>query len=81
MSHVETINSSNWNSLRLKLPRSSDNDTCFKIEVRPCDLQLTLYENTSMITFILAIYGFIMRYDVNFIITISMVDENFNRRL
>ena len=79
MTHFETINSSNWNSLRFKLPRPSDNDTCFKIEVRPCDLQLTPYENTSMIALILAIYGFIMRYDVNFIIPISMVDENFNR--
>lgn len=79
MTHFETINSSNWNSLRFKLPRPSDNDTCFKIEVRPCDLQITPYENTAIISFIIAIYGFLMRYDVNFIIPISLVDENFKR--
>lgn len=79
MTHFENFNSTNWNSLRFKLPRPSDHDTCFKIEVRPCDLQITPYENTAIFALILGLYEVIMRYDVNFIIPISKVDENFER--
>jgi glutamate--cysteine ligase catalytic subunit len=79
MTHFETINSSNWNSVRFKLPRVSDGDNCFKVEIRPCDLQMTPYENTSMIAFILGLHAIIMRYDTNFIMPISKVDINFER--
>ena len=77
--HFENINSTNWNSLRFKLPRSSDGDTSFKIEVRPCDIQITPFENTSMVAFILAIYCIIFNLDCNFIIPISKTDINFER--
>jgi glutamate--cysteine ligase catalytic subunit len=78
-SHFENFNSTNWNSLRFKPPRLEDNDACFKVEVRPCDLQLTPIENLSMINLIMCISRVIQEYDCNFIIPISMVDENFRR--
>ena len=77
--HFENINSTNWNSLRFKLPRPSDGDTSFKIEVRPCDIQITPFENTSMVAFILSVYCIIFNYDCNFIIPISKTDINFER--
>lgn len=77
--HFENFNSTNWNSLRFKLPRPEDNDSCFKVEVRPCDLQLTPFENSSLVILMLALYGAILEYDVNFIIPITKVDENFER--
>lgn len=78
-SHFENFNSTNWNSLRFKPPRIEDNDTCFKIEVRPCDLQLTPFENSSFLGLLLALYSSVLNYDVNFIIPITKVDENFER--
>jgi len=80
MSHFENLNSTNWNSLRFKLPRQSDGDTCFKIEIRTLDLQISPYENTAMIILLLLVYTLILcSNDVNFIIPISKVDENFRR--
>lgn len=80
MSHFENINSTNWNALRFKLPRSSDGDTCFKIEIRTLDIQISPYENTSMICMILLTYALILcSNEINFIIPISKVDENFKR--
>ena len=77
MSHFENINSSNWNSLRFKLPRPCDNDYSYKIEIRTCDLQLTPFENTSIIHFIVNLYNIILKQNCNFIIPITKVDENY----
>lgn len=71
--------STNWNSLRIKPHRVEDNDSCFKIEIRPCELQITPFENIAIIEMILLFYNSIMRYDVNFIMPITKVDENFKR--
>jgi glutamate--cysteine ligase catalytic subunit len=78
-SHFENFNSTNWNSLRFKPPRIEDGDTCFKVEVRPCDLQITPFENLSIIHLIIIISRIIINYDSNFIIPISKVDENMER--
>ena len=79
MSHFENINSTNWNALRFKIPRPSDKDLCFKVEVRPLDLEITPFENTAMITLIMLLYGMLVRMECDFIIPISLVDENFER--
>ena len=67
MTHFENINSSNWNSLRFKLPRPADNDYSYKIEIRTCDLQITPYENASIIHLIINLYHIIMKNMCNFI--------------
>ena len=77
MSHFENINSSNWNSLRFKLPRPADKEYSYKIEIRTCDLQLTPFENTSIIHFIVNLYNIILKQNCNFIIPITKVDENY----
>ena len=79
MTHFENINSSNWNSLRFKLPRPSDKDFSYKIEIRTCDLQLTPFENTSIIHFIVNLYNIILKKNCNFIIPITKVDENYEK--
>lgn len=78
-SHFENFNSTNWNSLRFKPPRSSDNDNSFKIEVRPCELQLTPFENAAIMNFCLIFSQLILKKDVNFIIPITKVDKNFEK--
>ena len=77
MTHFENINSSNWNSLRFKLPRPNDNDFSYKIEIRTCDLQITPFENISIIHFIVNLYNIILKQNCNFIIPITKVDENY----
>ena len=77
MTHFENINSSNWNSLRFKLPRPADKEHSYKIEIRTCDLQLTPFENTSIIHFIINLYNIILKNNSNFIIPITKVDKNF----
>lgn len=79
ISHFENFNSTNWNSLRFKPPRSQDNDNCFKIEVRPCELQLTPFENAAMMTFCIIYSQMILKKDVNFVIPITKVDRNFEK--
>jgi glutamate--cysteine ligase catalytic subunit len=79
MSHFETINSSNWNSLRFKLPRPADHDFSYKIEVRTCDLQITPYENITMIHLVMILYHIIIKNLYNFVIPITKVDENFEK--
>jgi len=79
VSHFENFNSTNWNSLRFKPPRDQDNDTCFKVEIRPCELQLTPFENSAIMTFCLILSKLILKKDVNFIIPITKVDKNFDR--
>ncbi len=78
-SHFEGFNSTNWNSLRFKPPRVEDNDSCFKVEVRPSDLQLTPFENSAILTFTYIYSKIVFRYGGNFIIPITKVDENFER--
>ena len=77
MTHFENINSSNWNSIRFKLPRPADKDHSYKIEIRTCDLQLTPFENTSMVNFIVNLYNIILKQNCNFIIPITKVDQNY----
>lgn len=77
--YFENFNCSNWNSLRFKFPRTTDNDNCFKVEVRPCELQLTAFENSAVLAFILLYTKIINKYSVNFIIPISKVDSNSER--
>ena len=77
MTHFENINSSNWNSLRFKLPRPADKDHSYKIEIRSCDLQITPFENTSIVHFIVNLYNIILKQNCNFIIPITKVDKNY----
>lgn len=76
--HFLNLQSTNWNALRFKPPLPTEKDDCFKIEVRSADLQLSAFENAAINVFIVLYSQIIMTYDINFIIPISLVDENFN---
>jgi len=77
-SHFLNLMTTNWNSLRFKPPLEKDGDLYYKVEVRPCDLQLTSFENSSIVTFILLYTRLILNYDVNFIIPMDKNDINFS---
>lgn len=77
----ENIQSSNWRSVRFKVPtESSDKDLRgWKVEVRPMEMQATPFENAAFIYFTYLTVQAILQYNLNFYIPVSKVDTNFIR--
>lgn len=77
----ENIQSSNWRSMRFKLPAQNGHvsEKGWKIEVRPMEIQPTAFENASWCIFVVLLSRSIVEYKANFYIPLSLVDENFRR--
>ncbi|CAF2579027.1 unnamed protein product [Rotaria sp. Silwood2] len=73
--HFENINSTNWQSMRFKLP-PANSDIGWRVEFRPTELQMTDFENAALVTFIALLTRAILTYNLNLLIPISNVDEN-----
>ena len=78
-SHFENLQSTNWNSLRFKNPPTADSDIGWRVEFRPMDIQLTDFENTALTVMVGMIANVINTFDFDFILPISLVDENMKR--
>jgi glutamate--cysteine ligase catalytic subunit len=48
----------------------------WRVEFRPCEIQLTDFENAAIVCFIVLVTRVILSYQLNFLIPISKVDEN-----
>jgi len=77
--HFENLQSTNWNSMRFKPPPSQESNIGWRVEFRPMDIQMTDFENSCLIVTLGLISNIINHFDVNFIIPISMSDENMAR--
>jgi len=77
--HFENLQSTNWNSLRFKPPPVKDSKIGWRVEFRTMDIQLTDFENTCLIVAMGLIINVINHFDVNFILPISMSDQNMAR--
>lgn len=77
----ENIQSSNWRSMRFKIPSESMPDDLkgWKIEVRTIDMQATAFENCAFVYFTFFLSRAILKYDLNLYIPISKLDANFKR--
>ncbi|KAI5189466.1 glutamate--cysteine ligase catalytic subunit [Nematocida minor] len=74
----ENIQSSNWRSMRLKLPKPSPgNSSPWLVEVRPMEIQPTSFENTAYSIFVILFSRMMLSLNANFYLPISKVDENF----
>ncbi|XP_063416057.1 glutamate--cysteine ligase catalytic subunit-like [Mytilus trossulus] len=73
--HLENINSTNWQTLRLKLP-ISNTSTGWRVEFRPMEIQLSDFENAAYAVFVFLVTRIVIAYRLNFVIPISKVDEN-----
>ncbi|WUR04855.1 glutamate-cysteine ligase [Vairimorpha necatrix] len=75
----ENIQSSNWRSVRFKIPieRMPKDLRGWKVEVRPMEIQATAFENAAFIYLVYLTIQAILEYDLNFYIPISLVDANF----
>ena len=71
------INSSNWNNVRLKPPLNKKDS--WKVEVRVFDIQLSIFQNSSLIIFTLLLAKTLSFYNLDLYSPISLVDKNFKK--
>lgn len=76
--HFENLQSTNWQHMRFKPPPPS-NDTGWRVEVRPMEIQITDFENAAFSIFVVLITRAILSFDLNFYIPITKVSENMQR--
>jgi glutamate--cysteine ligase catalytic subunit len=77
--HFENLQSSNWNSMRFKPPPSLKSPIGWRVEFRTMDIQLTDFENSALIVLLGMVNNIINYFDIDFIMPISMIDENMER--
>jgi glutamate--cysteine ligase catalytic subunit len=79
--HFENIQSTNWNSMRLKLPPSHDSTIGWRVEFRSMEIQLTDDENAAF-SILVQIFVRMLYEDwfkLNLYIPMSLNEINFRR--
>jgi len=77
--NFENIQSTNWNSLRFKIPPSMDTDIGWRVEFRPMDICVTDFENSALTIMVGMLANLINEFDLDFIIPVTLIDENMRR--
>lgn len=73
--HFENIQSTNWQTMRFK-PPPPNSSIGWRVEFRPCEIQMTDFENAAYVVFVVLLTRVILSFHLNFLIPISKVDEN-----
>ncbi|XP_055644296.1 glutamate--cysteine ligase [Toxorhynchites rutilus septentrionalis] len=73
--HFENIQSTNWQTMRFK-PPPPNSPIGWRVEFRPCEAQLTDFENAAIVCFVVLLTRVILSYQLDFLIPISKVDQN-----
>jgi len=73
--HFENLQSTNWQHMRFK-PPPPGNDTGWRVEVRPMEIQITDFENAAFSVFVVLITRAILSFDLNFYLPIPRTTEN-----
>ncbi|XP_018796163.1 PREDICTED: glutamate--cysteine ligase [Bactrocera latifrons] len=73
--HFENIQSTNWQTMRFK-PPPPNSSIGWRVEFRPCEAQISDFENAAIVCFVVLLTRVILSYQLNFLIPISKVDEN-----
>ncbi|KEG14165.1 gamma-glutamylcysteine synthetase [Trypanosoma grayi] len=73
--HFENIQSTNWQSVRLK-PPSINGDLGWRVEFRVMDVMPTPFENAAFSVFVIMLTRAIIKYKPTFYTKLSIVDEN-----
>lgn len=72
--HFDVIQKLIWPSIKLKCPMSPE--IGWRIEFRPCDIQLTDFDNAAIACFNVLLSRIILANKLNLFIPISKLDEN-----
>jgi len=78
LDHFENIQSTNWQTMRFKPPPPGDS-IGWRVEFRPCELQISDFENAAVVCFVVLLTRAILSYKWNLLMPISLVDENMKR--
>lgn len=73
--HFENLQSTNWQHMRFK-PPPPGNETGWRVEFRPMEIQITDFENAAFSIFIVLITRVILSFDLNFYVPIQRTTEN-----
>ncbi|XP_036143230.1 glutamate--cysteine ligase isoform X4 [Monomorium pharaonis] len=76
--HFENIQSTNWQTMRFK-PPPPNSSIGWRVEFRPCEVQITDFENAAIVCFTVLLTRVILSYKLNLLIPISKVDQNMIR--
>jgi glutamate--cysteine ligase catalytic subunit len=80
--HFESIQSTNWQTMRWKPPPKQDCGAPhigWRTEFRSMELQLTDFENAAFTAFIVLVSRALLVFDLDMKVPLSMVDENMGR--
>uniref|UniRef100_A0A8C6YYH7 Glutamate--cysteine ligase n=1 Tax=Nothoprocta perdicaria TaxID=30464 RepID=A0A8C6YYH7_NOTPE len=72
--HFENIQSTNWQTMRFK-PPPPNSDIGWRVEFRPMEVQLTDFENSAYVVFVVLLTRVILSYKLDFLIPLSKVGE------
>ncbi|PSN53525.1 Glutamate--cysteine ligase [Blattella germanica] len=75
---IMNIQSTNWQTMRFK-PPPPNSPIGWRVEFRPCEVQITDFENAAIVCFVVLLTRVILSYQLNFLMPISKVDENMKR--
>lgn len=73
--HFDNINTTTWQTLRFK-PALPNTELCWRVEFRPCDIQITDFENAAVSCFVILLTRAILHFNLSFLVPISKIDEN-----
>jgi glutamate--cysteine ligase catalytic subunit len=82
MEHFDSINSTNWQTVRWKPPpikTASSPHIGWRAEFRSMEVQMTDFENAAFSAFIVLITRVLLVFDLDILIPLSKVDENMRR--
>jgi len=77
--HFESINSTNWQTMRFKpppVPADGAPHVGWRTEFRPMEVQPTDFENAAFVAFVMLISQAVLAFDLNLLVPLSKVDEN-----
>ncbi|KAG8467409.1 hypothetical protein KFE25_000725 [Diacronema lutheri] len=77
--HFESLQSTNWNSVRWKPPPAMGSPIGWRTEFRPMEVQLTDFENAAFTNVVMLLTRAILSFDLDLLVPVSRVDENMRR--
>lgn len=83
MDHFENIQSTNWQTLRFKVPSQDStpgsNKPGWRVELRPMEISLTDFENAAYSVFSILLSAAFLHFKVNNYLNMSLIEENMKR--
>lgn len=77
--HFESLQSTNWRSMRWKPPPPEDVSIGWRIELRTMEVQLTDFENAAFAVFATLLSRVALVFRLNLYMPLSLVDQNFDQ--